>query len=205
MTLVNHINSVMRRVPAWTLYVIGPMPAFWYLYLGLTGGLGAEPIRTLEQALGLFALKLMIAVLAVTPLRKLTGVNLIKFRRALGLMVFFYIAFHLTVWLFLDVQVASQIWDDIIKRPYITIGMAGFVLMLPLALTSNNWSIRKMGPTVWRRLHWLTYPTAILGAVHFVMLAKTWNAEPLTYLGIVLVLLVTRMRFPKWRSLVANT
>ena len=132
MTLAQTINGALRRVPVWPVYVIGALPPVWYLYLGLTGGLGVEPIKEFEHRLGILGLQMLIAVLAVTPLRNMTDVSLIRFRRALGLLTFYYIACHLAVWLFLDVQIAAQIWADIVKRPYITIGMAGFVLMLPL-------------------------------------------------------------------------
>ena len=199
MTPSQTINGALRRVPAWPIYVIGVLPAFWFLYLGLTGGLGAEPIKALEQELGRFALKLLIAVLAITPLRKFTGVSLIKFRRALGLTVVFYIAMHLTVWLVLDVQNFGRIWADIMKRPYVTIGMTAFVLMIPLAITSNNLSIRKMGAMAWKRLHWLTYLIIVLGATHFVMLRKGWQIEPLIYLGIAFALLAMRLKWKQMR------
>lgn len=195
-TVAQTVNTALRRVPAWPLYLVGVVPAFWYLYLGLTGGLGVEPIKALEQALGLFGLKLLTAVLAVTPLRELTGISLIKFRRALGLLVVFYISCHLAVWLFLDVQIWSQIWADILKRPYITIGMAAFALLIPVAVTSNNWSIRKLGPLKWRRLHQISYLAVILGAVHYIMLVKGWQTAPLVYLGLNLVLLATRLKLP---------
>ncbi len=197
MTDVQQINGALRRVPAWAIYIVGALPAFWFLYLGLTGGLGVEPIRALEQELGLFGLKLFLAVLAVTPLRKLTGISLLRFRRALGLLVFYYITLHLLVWLFLDVQIWSQIWGDILKRPYITIGMAGFVLLIPLALTSNNWAVRRLGAMRWRIWHRLTYPAAALGGLHYVMVAKTWQIEPMLYLGAILVLLAMRIRWDR--------
>jgi sulfoxide reductase heme-binding subunit YedZ len=197
MTIAQTINGVLRRVPAWPLYIIGPIPAFWYLYLALTGGLGVEPIKGLEHAIGLFGLKLFIAVLAITPLRKFTKISLIKYRRALGLLVFFYIACHLLVWLLLDVQILSEIWADIIKRPYITIGMISFVLMIPISITSNNWSIRKLGPLKWNRWHWLTYPAAILGGAHYVMLVKGWQTAPLVYMAIILALLAMRVKLPR--------
>jgi sulfoxide reductase heme-binding subunit YedZ len=186
------INGALRRLPIWPIYVVGALPPVWYFYLGLTGGLGVEPIKEFEHRLGILGLQMLIAVLAVTPLRNLTDVSLIRFRRAMGLLTFYYIAAHLAVWLFLDVQIAAQIWADIVKRPYITIGMAGFVLMLPLAITSNNLSIRKLGPR-WRRLHKLIYPVALLGAVHFVMLRKGWQVEPLLYLGGIVLLLALRL------------
>ncbi|MDY6861229.1 MAG: protein-methionine-sulfoxide reductase heme-binding subunit MsrQ [Pseudomonadota bacterium] len=190
---VDRVNTALRRVPAWVLYIVGPLPALWFLWLGLTGGLGVEPIRGLEHELGQFALKLMIAGLAITPLRRLAGLNLIRYRRAIGLLAFFYVLLHLAVWLFLDLQSWGLIRADILKRPYITIGMLAFLLMIPLALTSNNRSVRKLGPS-WRRLHRLTYPAVLLGAIHFVMLVKGWQAEPLVYLAVILGLLALRLR-----------
>ena len=191
------VNLALSNVPTWPIYVIGLLPPFWFLYLGLTGGLGVEPINALERELGELTLQFLIAVLAVTPLRNWTGINLAKFRRALGLVTFYYVACHLLVWLVLDVQILSQIWADIVKRPYITIGMLAFTLMIPLAVTSNNLSIRKLGPKSWRRLHQLTYAVAVLGAIHFVMLAKGFQIEPLIYLGIVISLLAMRLRLPR--------
>ena len=191
--LVDRINNTARKLPAWTLYIALPLPALWFLYLGLTGGLGAEPIKALEHELGEVALQLLIAGLAITPLRRHLGINLLKFRRAIGLMAFLYVFLHLLVWLVLDVQILGQIWADIVKRPYITVGMAAFVLMLPLALTSNNWSVRRLGPR-WRKLHKLTYAVVLLGAVHFVMLVKGIQLEPLIYLALILGLLALRWR-----------
>lgn len=196
--MIDRVNSGLRRVPAWLLYVVLPLPAVWFLYLGLTGGLGAEPIKALEHELGEFALQLLIAGLAVTPLRRHVGVNLIKFRRAIGLMAFLYVFLHLLTWLVLDVQILSQIWADILKRPYITVGMAGFVLLVPLALTSNNFSVRKLGPR-WRKLHKLTYGAVLLGGVHYVMLVKGFQLEPLIYLGVILGLLALRIEPKKLR------
>ena len=193
MSVSQTINGVLRRIPAWPIYILGPLYGFWTFYLGLTGGLGPEPIKALEHELGEFALQLFIAVIAITPLRNLTGISLIKFRRALGLLVFFYVSSHLAVWLLLDVQDPAAIWKDIVKRPYVTIGMAGFALLIPLAVTSNNRSLRKLGPVVWRKLHLLTYPAVILGGVHFVWLVKGWQLEPLIYLAVILALLATRL------------
>jgi sulfoxide reductase heme-binding subunit YedZ len=192
MAFVDHINSGARRVPAWTLYIVGLLPVPWLLYLAQTGGLGREPIKALEHELGEIALQLFVVVLAITPLRRYAGLNLLKFRRAVGLLSFAYVTLHLLVWLVLDVGILSQIWADILKRPYITIGMASFVLMLPLAFTSNNWSVRRLGPT-WRQLHRLTYVAAVLGATHYMMLVKTIQLEPVLYLAGILGLLALRM------------
>ena len=147
MTPVQRFNRALSRVPAWPLYILSLVAPIWLLWQGQTGGLGPEPIKALEHELGELALKLLILVLAITPLRNATGINLVKFRRALGLIAFFYVALHLLVWLVLDVAILSQIWADILKRPYITVGMVGFLLLIPAAVTSNNRSIRKLG--VW--------------------------------------------------------
>ncbi|MGI9367387.1 MAG: protein-methionine-sulfoxide reductase heme-binding subunit MsrQ [Ruegeria sp.] len=195
------VNQTLRRVPVWLVYLMGVLPAPWFLYLGATGGLGVEPIEALEHELGELALKLLILGLAVTPLRRHIGLNLIKFRRAIGVLTFFYVTLHLLVWLVLDVQVPDQIWADIIKRPYITVGMAAFLLMLLPALTSNDWSVRRFGPG-WRKVHRLTYPAAILGGLHYVMLAKGFQIEPLVYLGLILGLLILRLPFPRRRATV---
>jgi len=196
MAVVEVINRAARRMPAWLIYVIGAVHILWFVWLGATGGLGVEPISALEHALGETGLKLLLAGLAITPLRRFTGINLIRFRRAIGLTAFLYVSAHLTVWLVLDLQSFARVWSDIVKRPYITIGMLGFALLIPLAVTSNDWFVRKLGP-VWRRLHRLVYVVAVLGALHFIMLVKGFQIEPLIYLALVLILLATRI---KWRK-----
>lgn len=196
MAIADTINTALRKVPTWPLYVAGMLPPFWYLYLGLTGGLGVEPISALEHRLGLLGLQFLIAGLMVTPLMRFTRINLIRFRRAIGLLAFYYISMHLLTWLVLDIRDPGRIWADILKRPYITIGMVGFVLLVPLAITSNNASVRRLRAR-WRQLHWLVYPAVALGAVHFVMLRKGWQVEPLVYLAVIVVLLALRVKLPR--------
>ena len=194
--MIDRLNTIARRVPTWVVYIVGLLPIPWLLFQAQTGGLGAEPIKALEKELGLLALQLLVAGLAITPARRYLRLNLIKFRRALGLLAFIYVSLHLLVWLVLDVGILSQIWADILKRPYITIGMAGFACLVPLAATSNNFSIRKLGAT-WRKLHRLTYLAAILAGVHFIWLVKGFQIEPLLYMAAILALLV--LRLPKRR------
>lgn len=195
--LAERVNGAVRRVPVWLIYVAGLLPAPWFLYLGLTGGLGVEPIKALEHELGLFALQLLVAGLAITPLRRFAGINLLRFRRAIGVLAFTYVALHLLVWLVLDVQAPARIWADIVKRPYITIGMIGFLAMIPLALTSNNWSIRRLGPG-WIKLHRLIYPAAAAGALHFCLAVKVIEPEQLVYAGLVTLLLGWRLMRPRY-------
>ncbi|WP_137701267.1 protein-methionine-sulfoxide reductase heme-binding subunit MsrQ [Marimonas lutisalis] len=194
------INRAARRVPTWAIYILCGAHIGWAFWLAASGQLGPEPVKALEHVYGEKALQLIVAGLAITPLLKFARVNLVRFRRAVGLSAFAYLLAHLLVWLVLDVRVPAEIWADIVKRPYITVGMAGFALLLPLALTSNDWSVRRMGAQAWRRLHKLVYPAAVLGAVHFVMLVKGFQIEPLIYLGAVVVLLLMR-----WKPIAART
>ncbi|HHB80615.1 MAG TPA: protein-methionine-sulfoxide reductase heme-binding subunit MsrQ, partial [Aliiroseovarius sp.] len=193
MPVSQSINSALRRVPVWLVYLLAVVPPVWLFYQAVTGGLGVDPVKGLELGVGKWGLQVLVASLAITPLRKFTGVSLIKFRRAISLIGFFYIFLHLLVWLVLDVQIVSQIWADILKRPYITIGMSAFALMLPLAITSNNWSLRNLGLVRWRRLHKLTYLALVLGGIHYTMISKVWQPEALAYLAGILILLATRI------------
>ena len=191
--VADRINALARRVPVWSVWLILLVPAVWTFWLGLTGGLGAEPIKALERELGEVALQLLVLGLCITPLRRFLGLNLIRFRRAIGLLAFTYVGLHLLVWLVLDVQIPAQIWADIVKRPYVTVGFTAFLLMIPLALTSNDRSLRRLGPR-WRQVHKLTYGVALLGAVHFIWLSKGFQIEPLIYLTVILGLLALRLR-----------
>jgi sulfoxide reductase heme-binding subunit YedZ len=174
------------------------LPVPWLLYLAQTGGLGREPIKSLEHELGEIALQLLIIGLTITPLRRFVGVNLLKFRRMFGLLAFIYVTLHLTVWVVLDMSLLwAQMWDDVWKRPYITIGMAGFLSLIPLAVTSNNWSVRTLGQK-WRKLHKLTYLAVLLGGVHYIWLVKGIQLEPLLYMAVILGLLA--LRLPKRRK-----
>lgn len=188
------LSDALRRVPIWLVYVVGFVPAAAYFYLGVTDQLGADPLKVLEKALGLWALRLLIATLAVTPLRQVLGVNLIRFRRALGLLAFYYAMLHLSTYLVLDQGLDwAVIWADIVKRPYITIGMAAFLMLVPLAVTSNNVSIRQLGGQGWARLHKLVYLAVAGAALHFILLVKSWPLEPLVYAAIVAALLGYRV------------
>lgn len=194
MDIVGNLNSAFRKIPAWTIYVVGAVWAAWLFYLGLTGGLGAEPINALEREYGEVALKLMVVGLVVTPLRKYAGVNLLKFRRAIGVTAFFFVLAHFSVWAVLDIGSLGRVWADILKRPYITIGMASFLMLIALAITSNNTMVKRLGAASWRQLHKLTYPAALLGAIHYIWLVKGFQIEPLVYLAIILGLLAVRFK-----------
>ncbi|MFL0694675.1 MAG: protein-methionine-sulfoxide reductase heme-binding subunit MsrQ [Agrobacterium tumefaciens] len=188
-----------RYKPAsiWALYAIGLMPGFYAFYLGIFGGLGADPVRAFEHLLGLWAFRFLCLGLAVTPLRDLFGINLIAYRRALGLLAFYYVLAHFAVYLTLDRGlILSSIAGDILKRPYIMLGMAGLIMLIPLALTSNQWSIRRLGPR-WNRLHKLTYPILIVAILHYALSLKVIDPEAAFYIAVTVILLGYRLVRPK--------
>lgn len=198
--VVDAVNRAARVVPVWAVYVAGAVPFGWLVWAVATNSLGPDPVRAVENRLGLWALQFLIAGLAVTPLRRV-GVNLIRHRRALGLIAFCYVLLHFVTWVVLDMaldwgQIVTALW----KRPYILIGFGAFVAMLPLAVTSTNAAIRRMGPRGWGRLHKLMYGIVAAGALHFVLLVKVITAEPVIYAGIVLALLAVRL-IPKARRM----
>ncbi|AGI65802.1 putative ferric reductase-like transmembrane protein [Octadecabacter antarcticus 307] len=193
--MIDTINTYARKIPTWALYLLLVIPIPYLFYSAATGGMGIEPINALEREMGDLTLKLIIVGLAVTPLRKYLKLNLLKFRRAIGVMAFVYVVVHLGIWVVLDMSLRwEQMWGDIWKRPYITIGMAAFLMMIPLVITSNNLSLRKIGGAAWRKLHKLVYLIAVLGAVHFIMVQKVWEVEPLLHLAVILALLATRYK-----------
>lgn len=194
MSIANTINSAARKIPAWPIYWIVAGWAGWLFYLAASGqGGGPEPINWLEREYGELGLKFLIIGLLTTPLRNWTGVNLIKYRRAIGVTTFFLILAHFLVWAVLDVQTFERVWTETVKRKYVTVGMLAFVLMIPLAVTSNNLSIRKVGPMVWRKLHKLTYPIAVLAGIHYLWLVKGFQIEPIIYMAVILGLLGVRI------------
>jgi len=170
------------------------LPAAWYAWAAVTDGLGANPIEALNRGLGDWALRFLLLALAVTPLRQLTGWNgFARFRRMIGLFAFFYVALHLSNYVVLDHFFAwTVIWEDILKRTYITVGMFGVLLLLPLAVTSTKGWIRRLGKR-WQTLHRAAYVAGIAGVVHFYMMVKADVREPLIYGAILAVLLGWRV------------
>jgi methionine sulfoxide reductase heme-binding subunit len=187
----------LKPVSVWALYAVGLMPGLYAFYLGIYGGLGADPVREFEHLLGTWALRFLCAGLVITPIRDLFGVNLIAYRRALGLIAFYYVLAHFTVYLTLDRGlILSSIVGDIFKRPYIMLGMIGLLILIPLALTSNRWSIRRLGSR-WNELHKLAYPLLLAALLHYLLSLKSITLEPVIYTVIVTLLLGYRLVRPK--------
>lgn len=182
------------RVIRPAVYVVGMIPAAWTFHLALSDQLGADPLRVLERTLGLWALRFIVIGLAVTPLLRMGGPSFMAYRRAIGLLAFFYALLHVTVYVWLDQGLElTAIWRDIVKRPYITVGLLSFLILVPLAITSNNAMVKRIGGPAWRRLHRWVYLAAIAAALHFIMLVKAWPPEPLVYAGLIAALLLWRV------------
>ena len=176
------------------IYVGGLVPAVWTFYLAFSDQLGADPLRVLERTLGLWGLRFLVAGLAITPLRRMTGLNLINYRRALGLTAFNFAVLHFFTYAWLDQGLdLGAIWGDIVKRPYITIGMLSLLILVPLAATSNAVMVRRIGSQSWSALHKWVYLAVAAAALHFILLVKSWPAEPLIYAGLVAAMLLWRV------------
>ena len=185
------ISRSISLTPVWVIYFIGFIPAVVLFYRAFLNILGADPLKTLEHELGEYALIFLIILLSFSPIMKFMNINLIKFRRSIGLLAFWYATLHFLTYTILDQQL---IWDlligDLIKRPYIIVGFFAFLTLIPLALTSNTWSMRRFGMAYWKKLHILVYPSAMLAALHYVLLVKSWPIKPLLYI-LVITLLIT--------------
>lgn len=186
-------SKLWTITPSWLLYPLGFAPGLWLFYSAVNNQLGPDPLKALENGLGEWALKFLILGLCITPLMRFFKLNLVKYRRAIGLVAFGYVVSHFTVYLLLDQQLRwGEIITDIIKRPYITIGITAFLLLLPLALTSNGLSIRRLGAAGWKKLHLIVYPAVILAATHYVMITKIWEPEAIAYLVVAVALISLR-------------
>src|ERR1700728_1138598 len=186
-------SIVALKVVVW-LVCLAPLAKL--VYDGVTNNLGPDPTATVTHATGFATLRLLVISLAVTPLRRLSpGLSwLVRFRRLLGLFAFFYGCLHLLTWLWLysGFSVAAMA-DDLGKRRYIMMGMAAWVLLVPLAATSTNWSIRKLGGKRWQMLHRLAYVSAILGVIHYWWIVKSGVRTPITITLVLAVLLLARV------------
>jgi sulfoxide reductase heme-binding subunit YedZ len=200
------------------VFAAGLVPLSLLIWRALSNDLGANPLTEITHATGDWVLRFVVIALAVTPVRRISGWNgLIRFRRMIGLYAFFYGTLHFLIYVIadrfagLDFQdgiwawstaraLAASVWEDIYKRPYITVGFAGLVAMVPLAVTSTAGWIRRLGGRNWQRLHRMIYVTAVAGVVHYWWLVKADVSEPAIYAGLVAVLLVFRVVMALKRS-----
>lgn len=189
----------MKKLYKPLVFIICLLPFGWLVFNALSGRLGANPIEEITHITGEWGLRFLLITLSITPLRKFTKINqFIRYRRMLGLYAFFYVSLHFLTYLILDQFFDwREIIQDIIERPYITVGFLAFVLLLPLAITSTKKMIHRLGKR-WHKLHKLIYIIAILGVLHFLWLVKADLLEPLIY-GCILALLLI-LRLPRFNT-----
>ena len=177
------------------LFILILFPSLLWVYQFVTGSLGVNPIEKLMDELGLMALRLIIITLMITTLSNIKPLkSIVVLRRMIGLFAFYYVCLHFSTYIvldhFLDIQFIIQ---DIIKRPFITFGFISFLFLIPLAITSTNKMIKRLGFKVWKKIHYLIYPVAILASMHFYVLVRADKTEPVIYMGIIILLLLHRI------------
>jgi len=177
------------------VFVLALVPLGLLLYGAGRGELSANPIKDITEETGIWTLRFLVITLAITPLRKITGWSrLARFRRMVGLFAFFYGSLHLTTYVYLDQFFAfDEILRDVTKRPFIAVGFTGFILMIPLAITSLNSVLRWMGGKRWQLLHRLVYGVALCGVFHYLWLVKADTSRPLRYGAVITALLLFRL------------
>ena len=177
------------------LFILILFPSLLWAYQFVTGNLGVNPIEKLMDELGLMALRLIIITLMITTLSNIKPIkSIVVLRRMIGLFAFYYVCLHFSTYIvldhFLDIQFIIQ---DIIKRPFITFGFISFLFLIPLASTSTNNMIKRLGFKLWKKIHYLIYPVAILASMHFYVLVRADKTEPVIYMGIIILLLLHRI------------
>ena len=177
------------------LFILILFPSLLWAYQFVTGNLGVNPIEKLMDELGLMALRLIIITLMITTLSNIKPLkSILVLRRMIGLFAFYYVSLHFSTYIvldhFLDIQFIIQ---DIIKRPFITFGFISFLFLIPLASTSTNNMIKRLGFKLWKKIHYLIYPVAILASMHFYVLVRADKTEPVIYMGIIILLLLHRI------------
>ena len=177
------------------LFILILFPSLLWAYQFVTGNLGVNPIEKLMDELGLMALRLIIITLMITTLSNIRPLkSIVVLRRMIGLFAFYYVCLHFSTYIVLDHFLDMQfIIQDIIKRPFITFGFISFLFLIPLASTSTNNMIKRLGFKLWKKIHYLIYPVAILASMHFYVLVRADKTEPVIYMGIIILLLLQRI------------
>ena len=177
------------------LFILILFPSLLWAYQFVTGNLGVNPIEKLMDELGLMALRLIIVTLMITTLSNIKAIkSIVILRRMIGLFAFYYVCLHFSTYIVLDHFLDMQfIIQDIIKRPFITFGFISFLFLIPLASTSTNNMIKRLGFKLWKKIHYLIYPVAILASMHFYVLVRADKTEPVIYMGIIILLLLHRI------------
>ena len=194
-TEILRLNTLFRAVPVPLVYFILLIPIPLYFLLGIINKLGPDPLKHLEHKYGELGLIFLLITLSISPLLRYVRINLMKFRRCIGLVAFFYIVSHICVYFFLDIGLSLDILvSDLKKRYYIIAGFFAFITLIPLALTSNNIAVRKLNIKTWKKIHGFIYMAIILSIFHFILMSKTWTTELYFYSVLTLIILFLKIK-----------
>ncbi len=197
--LASILSSRWTKIVVFAACLVPFLRLAWPFYKLLTTGnapeLTANPVEYITHATGTWTIRFLLITLTVTPLRKiLNQPRLVRYRRMLGLFAFFYVSLHFMTWFILDKSFSlSDMWADVLKRRFITMGMLGFAMLLPLAITSTAGWVRRLGFAQWQRLHRLVYFAALAGVIHYMWLVKSDERLPLMYGAMLTVLMLYRL------------
>ena len=186
----NYLKPAVFLILLWPIYVIS--------YEIILNKLGPEPVDRIINHFGEWTLIFIILTLSISPLFKYAKINLVRYRRCIGLVAFYYIVSHICVYFFLDIGLSIDILlSDLQKRYYIIAGFFAFITLIPLALTSNNFALRKLNIKTWNRIHSFIYIAIVLSIFHFILMSKTWTGELYLYTGITIFILILKIKRTK--------
>ena len=191
-------KAIFRHLPVSLLYFILLTPIPLYFYWGVVNQLGPDPLRFIEHKYGELGLVFLLITLSISPLLRYAKINLVKFRRCFGLVAFYYIVSHILVYFFLDIGLSMDLLiSDLQKRYYIIAGFFAFITLIPMALTSNNFAVRKLNIRTWNKIHSFVYIAIILSIFHFILMSKTWTGELYFYTLVTIIILALKLKRTK--------
>ncbi|MFL2800724.1 MAG: sulfite oxidase heme-binding subunit YedZ [Paracoccaceae bacterium] len=192
------LNTLFRSLPVPIVYFILLIPIPLYFFWGAANLLGPDPLRYLEHKYGELGLIFLLVTLSISPILRYSKINLMKFRRCIGLVSFFYIVSHICIYVFLDIGLSLEILiSDLKKRYYIIAGFFAFITLIPLAVTSNNYAVQKLNIRIWKKIHNFIYIAIILSIFHFILMSKTWTGELYFYSAVTVIILILKIRETK--------
>ena len=192
------LNTLFRSLPVHLVYFFLLIPIPFYFFLGVANRLGPDPLRTLEHKYGELGLIFLFVTLSISPILRYSKINLVKFRRCIGLVSFYYIVSHVCIYVFLDIGLSLDLlMSDLKKRYYIIAGLFAFVTLIPLAVTSNSFALRKLNIRTWKKIHSFIYIAIILAIFHFILMSKTWTGELYFYTAVTIIILILKIKETK--------
>ena len=189
------LDTLFRSLPVPLVYFLLLVPIPLYFFLGVANWLGPDPLRYLEHKYGELGLIFLLATLSISLILRYSKINLVKFRRCIGLVSFYYAVSHICIYVFLDIGLSLEILvSDLKKRYYIIAGFFAFITLIPLAVTSNNYTVRKLKMRTWKKIHNFIYLAIILSIFHFILMSKTWTGELYFYTAVTIIILILKIK-----------